>query len=64
MEARLAGSAVPMPAPLFATRVGGAIQNASRQQYFVSADGSRFLMNTVLERPSTPPIILILNWRR
>jgi eukaryotic-like serine/threonine-protein kinase len=51
------------PVPLFVTRLGGAIQAASRQQYLVSTDGSRFLMNTVLEGAVTSPITLILNWR-
>ncbi len=51
------------PIPLFATRVGGAVQAASRTQYVVSPDGSRFLMSTVLEGPATSPITLILNWK-
>lgn len=51
------------PVPLFATQVGGAIQGASRQHYFVSADGERFLMNVVLDEATTSPITLILNWK-
>ena len=54
---------VGTPVPLFVTRLGGAIQAASRQQYLVSTDGSRFLMNTVLEGAAASPITLILNWR-
>jgi serine/threonine protein kinase len=50
------------PVPLFATRIGGAIQGTARQQYDVSADGQRFLMNTVTEA-ATPPITVILNSR-
>ena len=38
-----------MPAPLFTTRVGGAIQSVFQQQYVVSPDGQRFLMSTVTE---------------
>ena len=49
------------PVPLFATRVGGAVQTPWKQQYMVSADGQRFLMNTVTEEASTSPITLILN---
>jgi hypothetical protein len=50
------------PQPLFTTHVGGALQAANRQQYVVSHDGTRFLMNTVREG-SAPPITVILNWR-
>ncbi len=49
------------PLPLFAPHIGGAGQQ-NRQQYIVSGDGQRFLMNTVTnEAPS--PITLIINWR-
>jgi len=51
------------PVPLFATSVGGAQQPGSRQQYCVSPDGQRFLMNTILEGAPASPITLILNWR-
>jgi Tol biopolymer transport system component len=54
---------VGAPTPLFPTSVGGAIQGASRSQYIVSADGSRFLMNTLVQGPAANPIILILNWK-
>ena len=49
------------PVSLFATRVGGAVHSNDRQQYVVSADGKRFLMNTLTEASS--PITLILNWK-
>jgi dipeptidyl aminopeptidase/acylaminoacyl peptidase len=48
------------PTPLFATRVGGALQGTFRQQYDVSSDG-RFLMNTITEEAASP-ITVILNW--
>jgi dipeptidyl aminopeptidase/acylaminoacyl peptidase len=49
--------------PLFMTDVGGAIvQGVTRQQYAVSADGQRFLMNTLVEAAHAAPITLILNW--
>jgi Tol biopolymer transport system component len=47
------------PAPLFATRTGGAALN--KQKYVVSKDGQRFLMSVVEETAS--PIAVILNWK-
>jgi hypothetical protein len=52
-----------VPVPLFATRVGGAVQYANRQQYMVASEGQRFLMNTVTGDESTSPITVVLNWR-
>jgi Tol biopolymer transport system component len=49
------------PMPLFATNIGGSVQTNNRQQYDVSADGQRFLMNTILEEAAAP-ITLVLNW--
>jgi eukaryotic-like serine/threonine-protein kinase len=58
-----AGSAEPgAPIALFGTRVGGAVQAPSRQQYFVSSDGQRFLMNTILQAAPISPITVIVNW--
>jgi Tol biopolymer transport system component len=51
------------PVPLFPANVGGAVQSNNRQQYMVSADGQRFLMNTILEEAASP-ITLLLNWGR
>ncbi len=51
------------PKALFMTKIGGAVQPASKAQYLVSDDGSRFLMNTILDRPVASPITLILNWK-
>jgi eukaryotic-like serine/threonine-protein kinase len=50
------------PVPLFTTHVGGAVQPFSRQQYVVSPDGQRFLMNTVMQGAPAPPITVIVNW--
>jgi Tol biopolymer transport system component len=50
------------PVPLFTTRLGGAVQGANKQQYMVSTDGQRFLMNAVVEEP-TSPIVVVLNWQ-
>ncbi len=48
------------PTPLFSTNVGGAVHSNDRQQYVVSPDARRFLMNTLTE--SASPITVILNW--
>jgi Tol biopolymer transport system component len=50
------------PAQLFMTRIGGAVQGVARQQYMVSSDGQRFLMNTVSD-DVTASITVILNWK-
>ena len=50
------------PVPLFTTHVGGAVQSFSRQQYIVSPDGQRFLMNTVMEGAPASPMTVIVNW--
>lgn len=51
------------PVVLFPTRIGGAVPTASRTQYFAAPDGSRFLMNTIIDAPVASPITLILNWK-
>jgi serine/threonine protein kinase len=51
------------PVGLFTTRVGGAVPGPSRQQYAVSGDGKRFLMNTLTDDDDTAPITMIFNWR-
>jgi hypothetical protein len=47
--------------PLFTTRIGGAVQGVARQQYVVSPDGQRFLMNAVPDELAAP-ITILLNW--
>jgi len=51
------------PRPLFATRVGGAVQALERQQYVVAPDGQRFLMSTLPDNINPSPITVILNWK-
>jgi hypothetical protein len=51
------------PVPLFATHIGGALQGNLRQQYTVSPDGKRFLMNSITEEVAVSPITLLLNWK-
>jgi Tol biopolymer transport system component len=48
--------------PLFATRIGGALQSNFPQQYMVAADGQRFLMNVIPEEVPTP-LTVLLNWK-
>jgi serine/threonine protein kinase/Tol biopolymer transport system component len=50
------------PAPLFMTNVGGAV-TVRRQQYVVSSDGQRFLMNTIKDQATSSPITVVQNWR-
>ena len=49
------------PIELFQTKVGGALQSNYTQQYMVSPDGQRFLMNTVVDE-AVSPITILLNW--
>jgi serine/threonine protein kinase len=53
---------VGTPRALFSTHIGGAVQSVNLQQYIVSSDGERFLMNTILEEAASP-ITVVLNWR-
>jgi len=48
------------PVPLFLTRVSSTLVGGSGEEYIVSADGQRFLMNAFTERADLP-ITLILN---
>jgi Tol biopolymer transport system component len=51
------------PVSLFATRIpGGALQAGFKQQYVVSPDGQRFLINSLTAAPAST-ITLILNWK-
>jgi len=51
------------PVPLFAAHLNSALQNNFRQQYAVSRDGTRFLLNRLNEAVTSTPITLLLNWR-
>jgi dipeptidyl aminopeptidase/acylaminoacyl peptidase len=48
------------PIPLFDVRVPGGA--ALRQQYDVTPDGQRFLVNTVVDEAADTPITVVLNW--
>ena len=54
--------AVGISAPLFVIHVGGAIA-LLRQQYIVSDDAQRFLMNAIVGETNSSPITVILNWQ-
>ena len=54
-----AGSAIP----LFPTHIGGPVQGTDRQQYSVSRDGQRFLLNTVVAEADTSALTVISNWK-
>jgi Tol biopolymer transport system component len=60
----LAGNQPEIGAPtaLFTARLGGAVQGLFKQQYMVSTDGQRFLVNAVADEAASP-ISLILNWK-
>ena len=53
---------IGLPQPLFTTRIGRVLISPLGAQYVVSADGQRFLMNTVVQSARPTPIRLILNW--
>ena len=55
-----AGVAVPLFRPHV---VGGPVRAVNRQQYVVSSDGQRFLINTATNEVPPAPITLILNWK-
>jgi hypothetical protein len=50
------------PAPLFTTPLA-AEEGINRQQYVVSNDGKRFLIEVPLDSGGTSPITVILNWK-
>ena len=49
------------PLPLFRTEFDSSFM--TRQQYVVSPDGQRFLMNAATDAIDPPSITLILNWK-
>jgi hypothetical protein len=51
------------PAALFPVRIaGGPVPGTNNQQYAVSADGERFLVNLAVDEGTASPITLIYNW--
>src|SRR5205823_12416146 len=52
------------PAALFPVRIaGGPVPGINKQQYAVSSDGQRFLVNLAADEGAASPITLILNWK-
>ena len=53
------------PVPRFDANVGLVVplQGGYFEAWTISRDGQRFLMHTIVERASAPPITIILNWR-
>ncbi|MBI3330168.1 MAG: hypothetical protein HYZ81_26100, partial [Nitrospinae bacterium] len=53
-----------IPVALFDVDVGRHVPGllAGMYHYDVTADGQRFLVNTVVEEPPAPPITVVLNW--
>ena len=54
---------VGTPVPLFRTSIGRALKIGAGAEYVVSADGQRFLMNTIVQSPIPAPIRLVMNWK-
>ncbi len=54
-----------IPTPLFMTRLsGGPVPSPQKQQYAVSADGQRFLLNTISDQITSGAVSLVINWDR
>jgi eukaryotic-like serine/threonine-protein kinase len=49
------------PVKLFDVRITG-LANPFRNHYAVDPTGNRFLISTLLERPTSPPVTVVLNW--
>jgi len=52
------------PVPLFTTHVGSVAQGIARPQFAVTADGQRFLLNTLSDEANLSPITVVVNWAR
>jgi hypothetical protein len=50
------------PVPLFLTHPPKAVEIIDRPHYVVSAVGHRFLVDTIADETTVPPISLIVNW--
>jgi serine/threonine protein kinase/Tol biopolymer transport system component len=55
---------VGQPTVLFQTRIfeSGGFVETDKQQYDVTPDGQRFLINTPVEGATSPPLTVVLNW--
>ena len=48
---------------LFPVRIAGGPLGPNKQQYAVSSDGHRFLVNLAADEGAASPITLIYNWK-
>jgi hypothetical protein len=63
LTTRATAPTLSLPAPLFQTHLASGVNViGNKAQYAVSRDG-RFLLNTAVESPSAP-IVLLVNWAR
>jgi hypothetical protein len=51
------------PVSLFNARLGATTEAGQMQQYAVSADGNRFLINAVTREQTVSPITVVLNYK-
>ena len=52
------------PLALYPVRIsGGPLPAVNKQQYAVSSDGQRFLVNLAADEGAASPITLIYNWK-
>ena len=54
---------VGKPAKLFHVNIGSTVRLKYRTQYLVDPDGKTFILNSAVDAPDPPPIVLILNWK-
>jgi hypothetical protein len=50
--------------PLFAAHVGSVAQGIARPQFAATADGQRFVLNTLSDEANLSPITVVVNWAR
>jgi hypothetical protein len=64
LRVNTSGSIEPAaPVPLFSAHLGATTEAGLMQQYAVSADGNRFLMNAVTRDQTVSPITVVLNYK-
>jgi dipeptidyl aminopeptidase/acylaminoacyl peptidase len=54
---------VGKPEKLFPVNIGSTVRLKYRQQYAVSPDGKSFMLNSIVDAPSAPPIVVMLHWK-
>lgn len=51
------------PVKLFASQLGGALQDVNRQQYIVEGNGQHFLVNRLITNSESTLITVVMNWQ-